>query len=410
MTSPVSSVLEDEILVVTIDNPPVNAASAAVRSGLAEEARKFAANDAARAMVITAAGRTFMAGADIKEFGKPFQGPAHPDLIAGIEALDKPVICVIHGTALGAGLELAIGCHYRVALSSAKIGLPEVNIGLLPGAGGTQRLPRLCGVETAADIMTTGRHVGAAEALNHGIIDRIDDGKDPRAAGLAFAKHIIESRMPVRRTRDNDEKLRPARNNPAILETIRNAVKAKARGQISPVRAIDALELSLNTPFDEAMKREREMFMDLLATDQSKALIHAFFAERAVSKIPEQETGSPREIRTAGVVGGGTMGSGITLSMLFAGIPVTMVERDETQAARGRANVEKILDEGVARGKFSQADRDRMANELYSVTTDFSALGQADLIIEAAFEDMEVKRDVFRRLDQVAKAGAVICS
>ncbi|MDO6963003.1 3-hydroxyacyl-CoA dehydrogenase NAD-binding domain-containing protein [Rhizobium alvei] len=410
MTNPVSATLEDGIFIVTIDNPPVNAASEAVRAGLAQAASQFAADRSAKAMLIVAAGRTFVAGADIREFGKPLSGLALPDVVGRIEALDRPVICVIHGTALGGGLEIALGCHYRLMLKSAKIGLPEVAIGLLPGAGGTQRLPRLVGIEQATEIITSGRQIGAAEAAALGIVDQVSDNPDPKSAGLAFTREILAAGRPVRRTSEREEKLAADRARPDLIATLRKSVEAKARGQISPVRALDAIALSLDTPFAEAMQKERAMFMELLASDQSKALIHAFFSERAVSRIPEQESGRPREIRTAGVIGGGTMGSGIALSMLLAGIPVTMVERDEEGAARGRANVEKVLDEGVARGRYDLTRRNRLAHDLFRVSTDFSALREADLIIEAAFEDMEIKKDVFRRLDQVAKAGATLAS
>jgi 3-hydroxyacyl-CoA dehydrogenase len=410
MTNPVSTTQEDGIFIVTIDNPPVNAASEAVRAGLAQAASQFAADGSSKAMLIVAAGRTFVAGADIREFGKPLSGLALPDVVGRLEALDRPVFCVIHGTALGGGLEIALGCHYRLMLKSAKIGLPEVAIGLLPGAGGTQRLPRLVGIEAATEIITSGRQIGAAEAETLDIIDQVSDNPDPRSAGLAFARALLAAGCPVRRTSEREDRLVADRARPELIANLRKSVEAKARGQISPVRALEAVALSLDTPFAEAMKAERAMFMELLASEQSKALIHAFFAERAVTRIPEQETGKAREIGSAGVIGGGTMGSGITLSMLMAGIPVTMVERDEASAARGRANVEKVLDEGVRRGKHDAAHRDRLANELFRVTTDFSALGQVDLVIEAAFEDMEVKKDVFRRLDQVARSGATLAS
>ena len=410
MSQAVKTSLEGDIFLIEIDNPPVNAASVAVRVGVVEAIAAFEAEKNAKAAVLYCAGRTFVAGADIKEFGKAALEPFLPDVIQKVEDASKPVVAVVHGTALGGGLELALGSHYRVGMKGAKIGLPEVHIGLIPGAGGTQRLPRLIGFEAAADIATSGRQVSAGEALKLGIFDLLDEGSDPKAAGLAFARKMIDENMAPRRISRNDEKVASRKDDKAFFDGMRAAVAGKARGQISPVACIDALELAANVPFAEGMKGERAIFMKLLADPQREALVHAFFAERAVSKVPGLEAGKPKDIKKAGVIGGGTMGSGITLSMLFAGLPVTMVERDEEQAARGRTNVEKVLNDGVARGKYDQAYRDRLANELYTITTDFNALSDCDLIIEAAFEDMEVKKGVFTTLDKVAKPGAILAS
>ena len=405
-------VVSDEagpIAVIAIDNPPVNAASHAVREGLAAAAAKFT-SDAAEVAVVYGKGRTFIAGADIREFGKPMQEPGLTEVVDEIEKLDKPVVCAIHGTALGGGLETALSCHYRVAVKSARVGLPEVNLGLCPGAGGTQRLPRLTGVEAAADIITSGRHVPATEALELGILDAVDDGEDPLAAGLTFARRVLRESLPARRTCDRNEKVEASRGNDALFDALRDTVKRKAKGQLSPQLCLEAVIASAELPFAEGMVRERELFMELMKSPQREALIHAFFAERAVRKVPELETGKPRDLKSAAVIGGGTMGSGITVSMLFAGVPVTMIERDEESAARGRQNVERILDDGVKRGKFDTAHRDRLANALYSVSADIGALKDADIVIEAAFENMEVKKDLFRQIDQHAKPGAVLAS
>ncbi len=410
MTTAVNTRLEDDIFLIEIDNPPVNAASAAVREGVADAIRQFAAEDKAKAAVIYGAGRTFVAGADIREFGKLPSGIMLPESIQIVEDSEKPVVAVIHGTALGGGLELTLGSHFRVALKGSKVGLPEVAIGVMPGAGGTQRLPRLIGFEAAAEIIASGRQVSAKEALQLGIIDVIEDMDDPKAAGIAVARRVIDENLPIRRVSAMDEKVVPYKGNTDFFDAIRAEVKKKARGQISPVRAIDALEAAANLPFAEGMVKEREIFIELMNSDQCKALIHAFFAEREVAKVPELANGKAKEIRKAGVIGGGTMGSGITLSMLFAGIPVTMVERDEESAERGRANVTKVLDDGIKKGRYDEAYRDHLLNELYDVTTDFEALGDADIIIEAAFEMLEVKQDLFRTLDKVARPDAILAS
>lgn len=398
------------IAVITIDNPPVNAAGHAVRDGVMTAAERFAGDTEAGVAVIVCAGRTFIAGADIREFGKPMQPPGLPDLVQFIEDLDKPVVCAIHGTALGGGLEVALGCHYRVALDSARVGLPEVHLGLLPGAGGTQRLPRLTGVEAAVEIVSSGRHVPAKEALTLGIIDEVSSETEPLKAGLALARKVLSGNRGVHRTGERSDRIDADRGRTELFEDIRAAVKKKARGQLSPVLCAEAVIAASQLPFEEGMQRERELFMDLMRSPQREALIHAFFAEREVGKVPELQSATPRPLDRAAVIGGGTMGSGITVSMLYAGMPVTMVERDEESAARGRANVEKILDEGVKRGKLDQAKRDKLANELYNVSADIGSIAQADIVIEAAFEDMGVKKELFERLDKAAKPGAVLAS
>lgn len=398
------------IAVITIDNPPVNAAGHAVRDGLMKAAKRFAGDDTADIAVVVGAGRTFIAGADIREFGKPMQAPGLPEVVDFIESVNKPVVCAIHGTALGGGLETALACHYRVALNSARVGLPEVHLGLLPGAGGTQRLPRLIGVEAAVDIITSGRHVPAKEALELGIVDAVDSGESAREAGLAFARELLGGNRQVRRTSALSDKVDAVRGNTTLFDGIRSAVKKKAKGQLSPVLCAEAVLAAVDLPFSDGVKRERELFMELMNSPQREALIHVFFADREVGKVPELKSASPRALDRAAVIGGGTMGSGITVSMLFAGLPVTMIERDEDSAARGRANVEKILDDGVRRGKFDENHRNRLANELYSCSADIASLGSADIVIEAAFEDMAVKKELFKQIDQHAKSGAVLAS
>ncbi|QGZ34753.1 3-hydroxyacyl-CoA dehydrogenase NAD-binding domain-containing protein [Stappia indica] len=406
VTDPVRYSVQDGIAVIAVDNPPVNALSQAVRAGLAEAIARLAGDDQARAGVIYGTGRTFIAGADIREFGKPMAEPFLPDVIAAIEACGKPVVAALHGTALGGGLEVALGCHARVALSSAKVGLPEVTLGILPGAGGTQRLPRIAGAAAALDLITSGRHVAAVEALKLGIVDAVVDGDDPLAAGLAHARRLAEGEATGRRSGEID----PGAKDEALFADWRAKTKKSARGQISPLVAIDAIEAAYDLPFNEGMARERELFKELMASDQRAGLIHAFFAERAVAKIPEAEAASPREVASIGVIGGGTMGSGIAVAALNAGLPVTLVERDEASVERARGIVSKLLDDGVRRGKLSEARRDQILSRDFSTATDYSALAETDLVIEAVFEDMDVKKDVFKRLDGIAKAGAILAT
>ncbi|WP_244570994.1 3-hydroxyacyl-CoA dehydrogenase NAD-binding domain-containing protein [Stappia sp. TSB10GB4] len=406
MTDPVRYSVQDGIAVIAVDNPPVNALSQAVRAGLAAAVARLAGDDQARAGVIYGTGRTFIAGADIREFGKPMAEPFLPDVIAAIEACGKPVVAALHGTALGGGLEVALGCHARVAVSSAKVGLPEVTLGILPGAGGTQRLPRLAGAAAALDLITSGRHVAAVEAVKLGIIDAVVDGDDPLAAGLAFARRLVEGAVTGRRSGEID----PGAKDEALFADWRAKTMTSARGQISPMVAIDAIEAAYDLPFTEGMARERALFKELMASDQRAGLIHAFFAERAVAKIPEAETASPREVASIGVIGGGTMGSGIAVAALNAGLPVTLVERDEASAERARGFVAKLLDDGVRRGKLSEARRDQILLRDFSTATDYAALAETDLVIEAVFEDMDVKKDVFARLDGIAKAGAILAT
>ncbi len=411
MSSPVSYSHDGAIAVITVDNPPVNALSQSVREGLSIAIRRFEGDRKAKAAVIVGAGRTFFAGADIKEFGKPIAAPGLPGVVNEIEACSKPVIAALHGTALGGGFEVALGCHYRVAVSSAKVGLPEVNLGILPGAGGTQRAPRLAGVEAAADLITSGRHVGAEEALELGLIDEVSNETDPTVAGVVFAGLIIGNDMGARPTRDMDAKLEDARADKELFSRLRAAAEKKARGQLSPLVCIDAIEAAVTSrDFDAGLKKERKLFDKLMASDQREALIHAFFGERAVGKVPELAKGKAREVNKIGVIGGGTMGSGITIALLNAGYQVTMVEQDDAGIAAGRNRVENTLEGGVARGKISAEQRDRMLAEQFHGTTSMNALATVDLVIEAVFESMDVKKDVFGQLDKICKPGCVLAT
>jgi len=398
----VTVAVEDSIAIVTVDNPPVNAISQAIRQGLIDAMAEVNGNDRITAAIIFGAGRLFIAGADVREFGKPPLPPSLPEAITAIESSDKPVVAAIHGVALGGGMEIALGCHYRVADPGAKLGLPEVNLGIIPGAGGTQRLPRLIGFESALDLISTGRQAGAAEAAEMGLVDAIAEG-ELKAVALEFVRARIGMALPRLSSIDM-----PAPDFDDHFETARADVVRRARGQDSPLRALEALEAA-RLPFAEGVKREREIFVELRGSDQAKALRHAFFAERAVAKIPKLEDAKPREIAAMGVIGGGTMGAGIAVAALRAGFPVTMVEADAEALARGWGNVEKNLEGYVSRGRMSAKDKAELLGKLTGAV-EFGELAGADLIIEAVFEDMAVKKDVFAKLDASAKPGAVLAT
>ncbi|UWQ21524.1 3-hydroxyacyl-CoA dehydrogenase NAD-binding domain-containing protein [Jannaschia sp. W003] len=382
---------------ITVANPPVNALGHAVRVGLAEAVDRFTADDAAEVAVILGEGRLFLGGADISEFGKPPADPWLPEVIDRIEAAPKPVLATIHGAALGGGLEVALGCHWRMAMPGTKLGLPEVTLGILPGAGGTQRTPRLVGLEAAGEMIASGAPVGPEKALEMGLIDRIGEG-DLREAARAYAEELRGSAP--RRVRDM-----PAPEGD--LAAMRAEVERCTPGQVAPAVALDAVMASTGGDFDAGMREERRLFQGLVETPQRAGLIHAFFLERAVAKVPGLEGVRPRPVSHVGVVGGGTMGAGIAASCLLAGLRVTLVERDDAAAAKARATVEGILDGAVKRGKMSAAKRKGVR---FETATDYAALGDADLAVEAVFESMDVKRAVFAELDRVMKPGAVLAT
>ncbi|WP_323016894.1 3-hydroxyacyl-CoA dehydrogenase NAD-binding domain-containing protein [Castellaniella sp.] len=405
----VTSRREGPVWVVTIHYPPVNALGVDVRRGLLA-AIEAADHDAGiQAVLLLGAGRHFIAGADIREFGQPPQAPLLADVCNRIEACTKPVVAVIHGSALGGGLEVALAAHYRLALPGAQFALPEVTLGLLPGAGGTQRAPRLTGVEAALNLMLDGKPIGATKALALQLADRLDSGVDPVAAGLAYARELIVSRAPVRPTRDRQIAATDVPAARQALDAARAALGRQYRGLFSPARIIDAVQAVLDLPFDDGLRLERDAFLQCLDTPQRQALIHAFFAEREAAKVPEAGRAQPRTVNHAGIVGGGTMGAGIAVAMLDAGLPVMMVERDAPSLARGQANVAKVYDSQVKRGRLDAAERDRRLS-LWSGATDYQALADADLVVEAVFEDMAVKAAVFAELDRVCKPGAVLAS
>jgi 3-hydroxyacyl-CoA dehydrogenase len=400
-----------DILLVSIDNPPVNALGVDVRRSLLAAIEAADADPAVAAVLLVGAGRAFIGGADIREFGKPPMAPALPDVCNRIEACAKPVVAAIHGPALGGGLEVALAAHYRLALPGAKLGLPEVQLGLLPGAGGTQRTPRLVGAKAALDLMLSGRHAGAAEAQALGLVDRVSAGADPVEEGLAYARELLAQGSPVRRTRDAGA-LAGREGQQAAIDQARRDTANKSRGLFSPLKIVDAVQGALDLPFDDGLALERKLFLECLDSPQRAGLVHAFFAEREAAKSPQPADGQssvPRNIRHVGVVGGGTMGAGIAVSVLDAGLAVTMIERDDASLARGRANVEKVYDGMVAKGRMTlEAKAAVMAR--WSGSTAYDALGAADLVIEAVFEDMEVKKAVFAELDRVCKPGAVLAT
>ena len=397
------------VLLVTIDNPPVNALGVDVRRGLLAAAEEADADASVTAMLIVGAGRAFIAGADIREFGKPPMVPSLPEVCNRIEACGKPVVAAIHGAALGGGLEVALSAHYRLAMPDAKLGLPEVQLGLLPGSGGTQRAPRLMGVKPAVEMMLSGRHLGAKEALAAGLIDRVGEGADAQTAGLAYVSELLASGAGVRRTRDANAALADKAASQAALDALKAETAKKTRGLFSPLKIIEAVQAGLDLPFDEALKLERQLFLQCIDSPQRAGLIHAFFAEREVVKAPETRNAKPRAIGSVGVIGGGTMGAGIAVAVLDAGLPVTMVERDEASIARGRANVEKVYDGLVSKGRMTPEGKAAVLAR-FSGSTTYDALAQADLVIEAVFEEMGVKKAVFAELDRVCKPGAVLAT
>jgi 3-hydroxyacyl-CoA dehydrogenase len=392
------------IAVITVDHAPVNALGRDVRAGLVAAIERFEAEEAEIA-VIHGAGRLFIGGADISEFGKPPQEPFLPDVVNRIEACTKPVVAAIHGAALGGGLEIALGAHYRVAVPGAQLGLPETKLGVIPGAGGTQRTPRLVGAEAAIDMATTGTPVPAAKAVEMGLVDRLGEG-EALDAGLAYAEDLLSQSAGPRPVRD----MAAPEHDAAMFDARRAALKKKLRGEVAPLAALDAIEASTKMGFDEGLAEERRQFMKMMETPQRAGLIHAFFIERKVAKLPEIEGVTPRDVAAIGVIGGGTMGAGIATAALLRGLTVTLVERDDEAASRARATIEKNLAAAVKRGKLKEDKRDAILSGALSCVTGYDALGQADVIIEAVFESMDVKKDVFGELDRVAKPGAVLAT
>ncbi|MEG2280338.1 MAG: 3-hydroxyacyl-CoA dehydrogenase NAD-binding domain-containing protein [Comamonas sp.] len=405
--SVVQARLDGEVLVVSINNPPVNALGQAVRAGLLAAVEQAAANAAVKALLIVGEGKAFIAGADIREFGKPAVAPSLPDVCNALEASDKLVVAAIHGAALGGGLEVALSAHYRVALPKALLGLPEVSLGLLPGAGGTQRAPRVMGVKAATELMLSGKHLSAKAALAAGLVDVLVDSSDPLAAGLAYARNLLAAGAAVRRTRDIA--IADKAGALADLEALAAETAKKARGLFSPLKIIECVKAAVELPFDQGLAKERELFVQCLESPQRQGLVHAFFAERETAKIPEAKAAAPRAFSTLAIIGGGTMGAGITVAALDAGYPVTMVERDAESIARGQANVEKVYNGLIAKGRMTEEGKAAIMAR-YTPSTSYDDLKDVDLVIEAVFEDLDVKKAVFKELDRVCKRGAVLAT
>lgn len=391
------------IATVTVDNPPVNALGHGLRQGLWDAVATLDSDPAVNAVVLICAGRTFIAGADVTEFGKPPQDPHLPDLVDRIEGAAKPWIAAIHGSALGGGFEVAMGCRFRVALDSASVGLPEVGLGIVPGASGTVRTPRLAGVPAAVDLVTSGRPLRAARALSLGLIDAVF-ADDLHANAMAFARDALTRALPP------PVSARPVTPpDAAFWDDRRKDVAKAAKGACAPLRALDCLRKAAEAPFDQAMAYERQIFLDLRGSDQAAALRHVFFAERAAPRPAHLRDVDPLPLRRAGVIGGGTMGAGIAAALRDAGIPVTLIERDDATLARGTATLRGIFDAAVTRGKLTPAQADdRMAG--VTASTDYAALSDADLVIEAVFEDIATKRAVFDRLAAACRPDAVLAT
>jgi 3-hydroxyacyl-CoA dehydrogenase len=396
---------DGDVAVVTVNSPPVNALSAKVRDGLKGAFDQAFADPSVRAIVLICEGKTFIAGADISEFGKPPSGAPLGEVLDNIENSPKPVIAAIHGTALGGGLETALVCHYRVAVPSAKVGLPEVNIGLLPGAGGTQRLPRIVGVQKALEMITSGEHVAAKAAAEMGLVDQIVDEGNLRAGAVAFARDVLAQGRPLKKVRDL-----PVNADPQVFADFRKANARKFRGAMAPENCIKAVEAAANLPFDQGMKEERRLFTELVTGAQSRALRYAFFAQREAAKIPDIDPATPlRPIKKVGVIGAGTMGGGISMNFANAGIPVTIVEMKQEALDRGLGVVRKNYENTGKRRGWAPEDVDKRMN-LLTGSLELSALADCDLVIEAVFELMEIKKDIFGKLDGICKPGAILAS
>ena len=407
-TSPISTRKHGDVLIVLSNNPPVNALGHAVRQGLVAAIDEAEADDSVKAVVIACEGQTFFAGADVSEFGttKAFEQPVLPQVVDRIESCTKPVVAAIHGTALGGGLEVALSCHYRVALPSAKLGTPEVKLGLLPGAGGTQRLPRVAGVRKALEMCATGNPIGAKDGFACGLIDRLIEGDlIPHAVG--YAEEVRDVR-PLPKSSERQDKLNEC--NPETFETFVKENARKFRGFEAPLKNVEAVKLACEKPYAEGVLEERKMFMELMSGTQSRAQQYFFFAERKANKIEGlPEDTAPRDIRRVGVIGAGTMGGGISMNFLSAGIPVTIVEMGQDALDRGTGVMRKNYEATASKGRMTSEQVEK-AMSLLSPTLDFEALADCDLIIEAVYENMDVKKEVFGRLDKIAKPGAILAS
>ena len=401
---------DGNISIITLNSPPVNALSAPVREGLHKGITEARNDEETEAIVIICEGRTFIAGADISEFGKEPKGPSLFEVQEFIEDSNKPVIAAIHGTALGGGLEVALTCHYRIAVPSAKCGLPEVNLGLLPGAGGTQRLPRVVGVEKALQMVTSGQHVPAKQCLEMGLVDEIANEDGLREDSINFAKKIVSENRPLVKISEMNDKVEAARGNENIFTDFRASIARRARGFLAPEYNIQCIEAAVNNSFDEGIKIERKLFMELVTGTQSAAQRYAFFAQRQVAKIPDIEPDTEiKPFSSIGVIGAGTMGGGISMNFANVGIPVTIIEQSQENLDKGLGIIRKNYENTANKGRITFEDVEKRT-DLIKGSTDINDLSNCDLIIEAVFENMDLKKDIFKTLDNIAKKGAILAT
>ena len=400
----------ENVGVLTLNSPPVNALSANVREGLDIGIKKAIENNDVQAIVIICEGRTFIAGADISEFGKEPKGPSLFEVQDIIENSSKPIIAAIHGTALGGGLEVALTCHYRIAVNSAKCGLPEVNLGLLPGAGGTQRLPRLVGVEQALKMVTSGLHLSAEKCLTSGLIDKLANDDSLLEDSISFSKEIISQNKPLKKVRDLNEKVFAARGNEELFTNFRKSIEKKARGFLAPEYNIQCIEAAVNVSFDEGIKVERDLFLKLISGNQSAAQRYFFFAQRQVAKIPDipKET-ELLKIKKVGVIGAGTMGGGIAMNFANVGIPVTLIEQNQERLDKGIGIIRKNYENTAAKGRITLDDVEKRM-QFIDGNISMESLADKDLIIEAVFENMDLKKDIFSKLDLIAKENTILAT
>ena len=411
MADGVTLTRDDNIGIITLDNPPVNGLSFAVRRGLADQVEAALSDDTIEAIVITGAGKMFCGGADIRQFGQtpPANAANLPAVINRIEDSSKPVVAAIHGVAAGGGLEVGLGCHYRLASTGTRLGLPEVTLGFVPGAGGTQRLPRLIGVQNALDVIVNGRLLPSERAQALGIVDEVVDG-DLLTRAVTFARGLVGQPDAVRKVSEREEGLEDARSNPAIFSDFRKKMARRARGFDAPYACVECIEYAVTLPFEAGLAKEREIFSSLVTSDQAKAQRHVFFAEREVAKIPDVPKDTPTlAVETAAVIGSGTMGGGIAMNFANAGLPVTVFEVSRDALDKGMATIRKNYAATVSKGRLAQAEMDRRMS-LISPTLSYDDLAQADLVVEAVFEEMDLKKRIFGTLDATCKAEAILAT
>ncbi len=409
LTEAATLTIQEGIGIISINNPPVNALGIAVRKGIADGIDQAVKDNQVKAIIIICEGRTFCAGADIREFGQPPIDPNLPEVLEVLDASPKPTLAAIHGTAFGGGLETALSCHFRVGVSTAQFGLPEVKLGLLPGAGGTQRLPRVVGPEKALKMIAIGNPIGAAEALEVGLIDELIEG-DLKDGALNFMKKVLDENRPLKKVSENNEQVEAAKGNSEVFDSFRKTIARKARGFEAPENCIKAVEAAVNLPFNEGLQRERELFKELMQGHQSAAQRYAFFAERQVAKIPDIPKDTPQlDIKKVGVIGGGTMGGGIAMNFVNAGFPVTLIETKQEFLDRGLSTIKKNYDITASKGKMSSEDIDKRMS-LITGSLSLDDLADVDLVIEAVFENMDLKKEIFTKLDGICKQDAILAT